>query len=456
MELQAEKKEDASARLIAAGRALLAQGDARFSLSRLCADAGVTLEEFRASFASKAALLQQLMEQPEPVKAEAPAADPWLERRLRVFERALTSLEEKADRREREARQTIALLEEKLAALGSVKFGPVVQDRRSNDRGDGKTETVPAEQFGPPAQAFEPAPEPAVLELAPELAGEAPAAEEASAQGAGGADAAPAQPNPLLLGPLETAAPARLDPEFLEAARRAAQAHAQALESARPRRKFPLRLLVASALAALTLLAFAALTLVRADYAAAEPAQGTSHRAATLSPLQKLLARADSGEPKAEKALALAYLRGDGVPKDLPAAARWAGAAAEQGDAEAQYLMGNLTRDGAGVPRDPVRAFAWFAKAAAAGEVKAMHNLAIAYVEGAGTAKDDAAAASWFARAAARGYVDAAFDLAVMFERGQGVKQDARTALQWYQAAAAAGDTQAAERARLLKDQAHL
>src|SRR5215213_4432554 len=94
----AEKTVDSSARLIAAGRALLAQGDESFSLSRLCAEAGVTLAEFRASFTSRAELLQQLMDMPKPeAPQEAPQADPWLERRLRVFERALASLEEKAE-----------------------------------------------------------------------------------------------------------------------------------------------------------------------------------------------------------------------------------------------------------------------------------------------------------------------------------------------------------------------
>jgi TPR repeat protein len=445
MGLEAEKDEDASARLIAAGRTLLAQGDARFSLTRLCAEAGVTLEEFRTSFASKAELLQQLME--EPARTEAPPADPWLERRLRVFERALTSLEEKAERRERETRQVIAQLEEKLAALGSLQYGPVVavQERRGRDRGDGRTVTVPAEQYGPPARPQE--------QAAPADAGE-PAAGTVTPAGT------VPEPNPLLLGPLEQVAPAKVDQEFLEAGRRAAQAHARALADRRPRRRLPFglsaRLLVASALAALALLVLAAVTLVRADYAAAAPAGATSHRAAGLTPLQKLLARADSGDAGAERQLALAYLRGEGVAKDPGAAARWAEAAAEQGDAEAQYLIGTLTRDGTGVPADPARAFAWFAKAASAGQVRAMHNLAIALVQGSGIARDDAAAASWFARAAARGYVDSAFDLAVMYEKGQGVPQNPRAALQWYETAAKAGDREAATRARLLKDQAHL
>lgn len=438
MGLEAEKNEDASARLIAAGRALLAQGDARFSLTRLCTEAGVTLEEFRASFASKAELLQQLME--EPAKAEAPPADPWLERRLRVFERALTTLEEKADRREREQNQIIARLEEKLAALGSLQYGPVVaiKDRRGSERGDDKAVTVPAEPYGPPArEAAQAQPDPSADPPTEELETES-------------------EPNPLLLGPLEQVPPARVDAEFLEAGRRAALAHARAMQQRKPPRKFPWRFLFASALAALALLAFAVLTLVRADHAAAAPAGATAHRASVMTPMQKLTARADSGDARAERALALAYLRGDGVLADMTAAARWAEAAAEQGDAEAQYLIGNLYRDGAGVTRDRARAFAWFAKAASAGQVRAMHNLAIAYVEGAGTSRDDAAAATWFARAASRGYLDSAFDLGVLYEKGQGVAQDPRAALHWYQKAAAGGDAEAAARARLLKEQAHL
>ena len=436
----AEPALDPSARLIAAGEALLAQGDSGFSLTRLCADAGVTLEEFHVSFASKVVLLQQLMEKSgaEQPRPEAPQADPWLERRLRVFERTLMALEEKAERRERETHQSIIQLEEKLAALGSVTFGPVtaVRDRRASDRNDNSTMAVFAGLSGPL--------------MRPEQAVATPAEARAGTQ-------AQAQPEPIprSLRPLEQAPVARADSEFLGAGRRAAQAHARALES-KPCRRVSTRFLVLSALAATVLQLCAALTLVVADHASASPAQGTAHRGVALTPMEKLMARADSGDLRAEKALALAYLHGEGVGKDLAAALRWAEAAAEQGDAEAQYLTGSLYRNGATRKPDPDRAFTWFANAAANGNLKAMHNLAIAFVQGSGTAKDDTMAATWFARAAALGYVDSAFDLAVLYEKGEGVPQDGRMALHWYETAAAAGDSEAAARTRLLKEQAHL
>ena len=431
----AEKNADASARLIEAGRALLAQGDERFSLSRLCAEAGVTLADFRASFTSRAELLQQLMELPKP---EAPAADPWLERRLRVFERALNTLEEKGEQRDREYRQIIARMEEKLSTLGGMQL-------RLEVAAAGRAAQDAAEDaHGLPSQ-----PEPAPVEDA--VAQAEPAESEAEI-----AEAAPEEPNPLLLAPLETAPAAKVDAEFLEGARRAAQAHGRALERSRRSPRIPTRMLITGTLAILLLLACAALTLVYAGYTPPPAGSAVAHRAVVLSPLARLTARADSGDVAAQRTLALAYLRGHGVAKDPNAAARWAEAAASGGDPEAQYLLGSLNRSGAGTARDPGAAFAWFARAASARHLKAMHSLAMAYVEGLGTPKDDSAAASWFARAALQGYVDSAFNLAVLYERGHGVAQNPREALRWYRAAAKAGDTSAAARARTLAQQAGL
>ncbi len=406
MGLEAEKPVDAPARLIAAGRALLGQGDASFSLSRLCAEAGVTLADFRESFASKAALMQQLV---EPQKVEAPQADPWLERRLRVFERALGTLEEKAEKRDRETRLAIARLEEKLA---DVRSAPLQQDMIAAPAEEHVAETAPAKDAEP--------------------------AEE--------------KPNPLLLAPLEAAPLPKIDPEALEQARRAALAHGRRLEHRRAsRRGIPTRGLITATLAVLLLLGCAALTLVwAANNVPRASGNAMSARILPASPLARLVMRGDSGDVAAQRTLALAYLKGDGVTKDAAAALLWAQAAANGGDVEAQYLLGNLSR------QDPAQAFLWFTRAAAAGNLKAMHALAIAYAEGQGTAKNEPLAAAWFARAAARGYVDSAFNLAVLYERGHGLAQDPRLALHWYRAAAKAGDRSAAARARILAQQAQL
>jgi TPR repeat protein len=413
MGLEAEKPAEAPARLIAAGRGLLAQGDVNFSLSRLCAAAGVTLADFRASFASKAELMQQLS---EPQKIEAPAAtnlpDPWLERRLRVFERALGALEDKAERSERDIRQSLARLEEKLT---EINFAQAQQE--------------------------------AAAQEADAIAAQAEAAEEPEAP----AEAEAEKPNPLLLAPLEPEPVPKLDADLLEQARRAALAHGRKLNRARNRRhRVPTRVFVTAALAILQLLGCAALTLVWAGYRPVTAAGASAQRSVPASSVAQLLLRADSGEIAAQRLLALAYLKGEGVQKDASVAALWAQAAANGGDAEAQYLMGVLNR------AQPAASFAWFARAAASGHLKAMHALGVAYAQGQGVAQDEAQAAGWFAKAAARGFVDSAFNLAVLYERGHGVKQDAAQALRWYRAAAQAGDGVAATRARLLAQQVRL
>lgn len=59
--------------------------------------------------------------------------------------------------------------------------------------------------------------------------------------------------------------------------------------------------------------------------------------------------------------------RGQGLPADLAAAARWYRLSAEGGLAQAQVGLARLYEAGQGVPRDPVRAFHWYDKAAARG-----------------------------------------------------------------------------------------
>ncbi len=423
MGLEAEKPaDDAAARLIAAGRTLLAQGDAAFSLTRLCSEAGVTLADFRASFSGKADLLQQLMDR----KPEPPQADPWLERRLRVFERALSALEEKADARDRHTRDALARMEEKLAALDGAPVPLTLEE--ALDR------PVP---FQPRADAEPGAP--------------VPQTEPVEA-----AEPVPEQPNPLLLEPLQPAPPVKLDAEVLDQARRAARAHGRKQQKKRrAAARIPERMLVAGTLAILILCACAALTLVNAGAAPVQAAGGaTAMRAMPDTPLARLVLRAQAGDAQAQRALAQAYLKGEGIGKDIAAARMWAQAGAEGGDVEAQYLYASLLRSGAA--REAKAALDWFGRAAHAGDVQAMHSMGLAYALGEGVARDESQAAAWFAKAASRGFVDAAFNLAVLYERGHGVAQDPRQALRWYRAAAQAGDKSAAARARILAQQARL
>lgn len=406
---------DDKAKLLAAARALLACGNTKFSIAMLCAEAGVERASFREHFTGKAALLAALMT-PEPPSQAAPepavaAPDAWLERRLRVFERALNTLEVKAEAAARDHALAISALEDKLLALAAGQA------------------SVRAERAVPAPQAAEDTIVPQKTEAQQE-------------------DKAPPDLPPLEIAPAPLLSRAQMA-DVLQAARSKARPVAE--EPAR-RTGARLRWLAIGALSLVTLFLFAGLTL--GDTARATSADlagsGTTPRQVAPAGLARTIALADAGDAGARVALSVAYLRGAEVQEDPVAAWRWSTAAARDGHPVAQYVLGTLYGQGTGVAADPARALDLFNAAAAGGNLKAMHNLAIAYAEGLGTDKDEARAAEWFARAAARGYIDSAFDLGVLYERGLGVKQDLTQALKWYGIAAMAGDAPARERADFL------
>ncbi|MGH6873045.1 MAG: hypothetical protein ACREHE_16235 [Rhizomicrobium sp.] len=173
----------------------------------------------------------------------------------------------------------------------------------------------------------------------------------------------------------------------------------------------------------------------------------------TITPMQRLAALANGGNPKAELLLGLDYLDGQGTAVNEAEAARWLERAASQGEALAQYRLGTLYERGRGVPADIARATQLYAAAAKLGNKKAMHNLAVAYAEGNGTKKDPAQAAQWFTRAANLGLSDSQFNLAVLYERGMGVPQSLVEAYKWYAIAAAQGDSESKSRVDVLATQ---
>ena len=80
---------------------------------------------------------------------------------------------------------------------------------------------------------------------------------------------------------------------------------------------------------------------------------------------------AAAGNTAAQYHLGLMHARGEGVPKDLAAAATWFERAASGGHNHAQFLVGHMYAKGDGVPRDRARAHMWFTAATANGWWKA-------------------------------------------------------------------------------------
>ena len=418
------------ATLIAAARLQMGREDvAEFDIGALCTEAGIPHTEFHRYFSDRDELVTAVLEEDvsqlqviaeaaermpravvngPSIAAAAPQPDAWLERRLRVFERALTAMEARQEKTEQLLNRSVALIEEKLARAPEDRAALLPQSQTS---------------------AAAPAPS-----LKPSLDAET--------------NPAPIKTKALPLPDLDPqpgVSPQEME-GLLENARRAAREAATVEEPAVEIKRTP-RGTIWTGLALVLAMASGALILA---HAMGVKAGTVEHRQLVRQPLARVTALADSGDPRSQTKLALTYLHGANAKPNLPAALRWGMAAAKQGDPMAQYLVATFYSEGNGVATDPHLAFQWFEAAALRGNLKAMHDLAIAYDQGRGTPQDSSRAAAWFNRAATQGYVDSQFDLAVLYERGDGVRQNPVAALKWYLVAAKSGDAQAHTRASQL------
>ncbi len=161
----------------------------------------------------------------------------------------------------------------------------------------------------------------------------------------------------------------------------------------------------------------------------------------------RYLDRAKAGDPVAQYNLAVLYVRGDGLARDLAAAASWFYAAAQGGNLAAQFNLGVIYQRGLGVAPNPDAAISWYQRAASRDYPAAEYNLALAYAEGRGTPQDWVAAARWYHQAALQGLVPAMVNFAILYEKGEGVGRSLSDAYAWYRAAARRGDRSAERRA---------
>ena len=88
-----------------------------------------------------------------------------------------------------------------------------------------------------------------------------------------------------------------------------------------------------------------------------------------------LLIDADHGIARAQRLLAIRYLRGRGVSKDEAIAFYWMQLAAQQHFAMAQRSLGELYENGFGIASDIIQASHWYRLAALQGDSTAKEHL---------------------------------------------------------------------------------
>jgi localization factor PodJL len=114
----------------------------------------------------------------------------------------------------------------------------------------------------------------------------------------------------------------------------------------------------------------------------------------------------------------------------------WLRQAAIAGDAAAAYEVGTRYAEGRGVPVNLEEAARWFERAASKDLAPAQFRYASQLEKGLGVKKDLSAARKLYLAAAAKGNAKAMHNLAVLYAEGVDGKPDFKTALKWFQKAA--------------------
>jgi len=158
----------------------------------------------------------------------------------------------------------------------------------------------------------------------------------------------------------------------------------------------------------------------------------------------KLTSDAERGSLAAEIELGARYMTGDGVPRDLAAAAHWYEKAAQRGEPNAQNQIGYFYQSGIGVPKDVGRAMHWYQLSAASGDASALLNMGVLYFTGTGIKKDVSYAASVFENAVRKGNGTAAAYLGDIYYFGDLGSADINLAEKWFETGARMDDPIAA------------
>ncbi len=112
---------------------------------------------------------------------------------------------------------------------------------------------------------------------------------------------------------------------------------------------------------------------------------------------------ASNGDPRAQNAMGVRYLLGQGVPKDYDKARSLFEKSAAQGNPYAENQLGYMYAAGKGVTQNFETAFQWYQKSANHGLASAQYNLGLMYENGIGTPVNKAKAQELFRRGALAG-----------------------------------------------------
>ena len=165
--------------------------------------------------------------------------------------------------------------------------------------------------------------------------------------------------------------------------------------------------------------------------------------------------RMAAGDFAAQFKLGIAFLRGEGVVKNLPEAFTLLKGAAESGHAESMGAFGFMVAKGMAATVDESAGLEWIRRSVAAGVVSSKLNLGIMTLKGQGTTSNPIEGLKLITEAASSGNVDAQVRLSEIYFFGEaGVRQAPDQAATWAVQAAEAGNAWAQNLVGTMKEHA--
>lgn len=137
--------------------------------------------------------------------------------------------------------------------------------------------------------------------------------------------------------------------------------------------------------------------------------------------------------------VALHYINGDGVEKNLLEGYKWAEKAARNGHGRAASYLGDCHRYGIEIEQDYQGAFAWYEKAVELGYYRAEKFLGDCYYFGKGCSIDQVKAAEMYEKAAKHGVPEGMFCLGNVYHFAIGRPRNDKEAVKWFREAAKFG-----------------
>jgi len=140
---------------------------------------------------------------------------------------------------------------------------------------------------------------------------------------------------------------------------------------------------------------------------------------------------ASAGHVMAQMTLGDIYMNGKGVEKNFTEGIKWYSLAADNGNVKAMSFLGDCYYNALGVKQDLKRALGYYRSAAEQGDGNAVKMMGYFYYNGKEVAKDYAEAEKWYLKSARDGDPESAFFVALILYEGKGIERDAKTALEW-------------------------